>query len=235
MFVRVTDRGHHMKTGLVALLLIVGSTFAHAAEPESALVAKAQAALQARDGAAAEGLYRQLTGVAPANWTYLQGLADAQSLQGKYADAAATYDQAIPPALAAGDEKSRWAAGAMLTVQGNAYLKLKRTAEAMAAYVKAAPLMQNPAVAWFNLCAVAYNIGNIPTAKSACDKAIAADPNKADAYFVKGSLMVGDSKTGANGKILPPKGTVETLQKYLALAPNGPHVKDVNEMLGVLK
>jgi hypothetical protein len=35
--------------------------------------------------------------------------------------------------------------------------------------------------------------------------------------------------------MIPPKGTIEALQKYLALAPNGPHVTDVQEMLAVLK
>ena len=224
-----------MRIAIVALLLMAGVVAARAAEPESALVAKAQAALQARDGATAEGLFRQLTAMAPANWTYLQGLADAQSVQGKYADAVATYDKALVPAIAAGDANSRAAAGAMLTVQGTDYLRLKKFPQAVAAFRKATDYVPNEGVAWFNLCAAAYNVGDVATAASACDKAIAADPSKADAYFIKGSLMVGDSKTGPNGKILPPKGTIETLQKYLALAPNGPHVKDVNEMLGALK
>jgi tetratricopeptide (TPR) repeat protein len=235
MFVRVTDRGHHMKTGLVALLLIVGSSLAHAGEPESALIAKAQAALQAHDGATAEGLFRQLTGMATANWTYLQGLADAQSLQGKYADAVTTYDKAIAPAIAAGDATSRAAAGVMLTLQGTDYLRLKKYPQAVATFRKATNYVPNQGVAWFNLCAAAYNVGDVTTAAAACDRAIAADPNKADAYFIKGSLMVGDSKTGPNGKIVPPKGTIETLQKYLALAPNGAHAKDVKDMLEALR
>jgi hypothetical protein len=47
--------------------------------------------------------------------------------------------------------------------------------------------------------------------------------------------MFADSTTGPGGKIIPPKGAVEALRKYLALAPNGSHVKDVQEMLTVLK
>jgi tetratricopeptide (TPR) repeat protein len=224
-----------MRALLVVCLLLASVVAGRAAEPESTLAARAQAALQAKDWPKAEGLYRELATLAPANWTYPQGLADALGMQGKYADAIAAYDKALGPALAASDEKSRWAAGAMLTAQGNFYLKLKKSAEAMAAYTKAAARAQNPAVAWFNLCAVAYNIGDIPAAVSACDKAVAADPNKADAWFIKGSLMVAESKAGPNGKMIPPKGTVEALQKYLALAPNGSHVKDVQEMLAVLK
>jgi tetratricopeptide (TPR) repeat protein len=224
-----------MRTLLVVCLLLAGVIAGRAAEPESELVARAQAALQAKDWPKAEGLYRELAKLTPANWTYPQGLADALSMQGKYADAVAAYDKAIPLALAAKEEKARWAAGAMLTAEGNADVKLKKNADAMAAYRKAAGYAQNPATAWFNLCAVAYNIGDIPAAVSACDKAVAADPNKADAWFIKGSLMVAESKAGPNGKMIPPKGTVEALQKYLALAPNGSHVKDVQEMLAVLK
>ncbi len=224
-----------MRGATVAFVLMATVLAAHAAESESALAARAQAALQARDWAAAENAYRGLTTVAPANSTYLQGLADAESMQGKYAEAVAAYDKAIAPALAARDANARDAAGAMLVAQGNAYLKLKKSAAAMAAYTKAATYAKNPATAWFNLCAIAFNVGNVAAALSACDKAIAADPGKADAYFIKGSLMFGDSTMGPNGKIVPPTGAVEALQKYLALAPNGPHAKDVQEMLAAVK
>jgi len=44
--------------------------------------------------------------------------------------------------------------------------------------------------------------------------------------------MIADAKAGPNGKMIAPKTTVEALQKYLARAPNGSHVK---EMLAVLK
>jgi len=47
--------------------------------------------------------------------------------------------------------------------------------------------------------------------------------------------MIADAKAGPNGKMIAPKGTVEALQKYLALAPNGPHVKDVQEVLAILR
>jgi tetratricopeptide (TPR) repeat protein len=223
-----------MRTLLVVCLLLAG-VIAGRAESENELINRASTALQGRDWPAAEALFRQLAALAPANWTYLQGLADAQGMQGKNTDAIAAYEKATALALAAKDEKARWAAGAMLTAEGNLYVKLKKPAEAMAAYRKATALAQNPATAWFNLCAIAFNAGDVAAALSACDQAIATDPNKADAYFIKGSLMVMDAKAGPNGKMIPAKGTVETLRKYLALAPNGSHVKDVQEMLAVLQ
>jgi len=223
-----------MRTLLVVCLLLTGVIAGHA-ESESELLNRATTALQARDWPAAENLSRQLVALAPTNWRYLQVLADAQGNQGKYADAIAGYDKAIPLALATKDEKAKWAAGAMLTQEGLFYSRQKKYAESVAAFTKATQYAQNPATAWFNVCAVAYNAGDIKASLAGCDKAIAADPNKADAWFIKGSLMVADSTAGPNGKMIAPKGTVEALQKYLALAPNGEHVKDVQEMLAILK
>jgi len=71
-------------------------------------------------------------------------------------------------------------------------------------------------------------------ALDACGKAIAADPNKADAYFIKGSLLVGESKTDASGKMIAPPGAAEALKKYLALVPNGAHADDVKQMLSFI-
>ncbi len=81
-----------------------------------------------------------------------------------------------------------------------------------------------------------YNIGQ-PAAKTvaACDKAIAADPKRADAYFVKGSSLYGEGRLDKKNKLTVPPGTVEALKQYLVLAPDGPHAPDVNSMLDGLK
>jgi tetratricopeptide (TPR) repeat protein len=114
-------------------------------------------------------------------------------------------------------------------------LKLRKNDAAIAAYDKAAALDPNPAVAYFNICATLYNMGETAKTVAACDKAITADPKKADAYFIKGSVMVGQGILGKNSKITVPPGTVETLKQYLVLAPDGGHVKDVKAMLDFLK
>jgi tetratricopeptide (TPR) repeat protein len=229
-----------MRTLLVVCLPLAGVIAGRAQSPSSAvnqneLINRALTALNARDWPTAEGLARELVAAEPANWLYLQVLADAQGNQGKYPDAIAGYEKAIPLALAAKDEKARWAAAAMLTQEGLFYLRQKKFAESAAAFTKATQYAQYPATAWFNVCAGAFNAGDVKAALAGRDKAIAADPNKADAWFIKGSLMIGDAKAGPNGKMIAPKGTVEALQKYLTLAPNGSHVKDVQEMLAVLK
>jgi tetratricopeptide (TPR) repeat protein len=119
--------------------------------------------------------------------------------------------------------------------EGNIYLKLRKNPEAIDAFTKAAAMSPNPAVAYFNLCATSFNAGDTAAALPACDKAIAADPTKADAYFVKGSVMLGSGTVDAKGKFVVPKGTVETLKKYLELQPNGAHASDVKEMLNAIK
>jgi len=216
-------------------------------ENQNALIAKAQAALDAKQWPEAEAALKQLLASEP-RWEYLQGLGVAQFNQGRYADALDSLQRAIDLAqkdlaqkdLAqkdpAGKNASAAAIAAMYTMIGNADLKLKKNDAALAAYTKAAALDPNPAVPYFNLCAVMFNMGE-PAAKTvaACDKAIAADPKKADAYFIKGSSLYGEGALNKSNKFVVPPGAVEALKQYLVLAPAGPHVQDVKAMLDALK
>ena len=205
---------------------------------ENALISQLNPVLQTRNWESAEPILRQLIAITPGRWEYQQTLGNAQLNLGKYGDALATYDKAISMAenTAKGDPKAdparvKDALAQMLTNEGNAYIKLKKTDKAVEAYRKAAELGPNPATAYFNLCATQYNAGNTKDAMAACDEAIAADPNKADAHFIKGSLLISNSGEDKSGKVQAPPGTVEALSKYLELAPNGPHANDVKQML----
>jgi tetratricopeptide (TPR) repeat protein len=94
-----------------------------------------------------------------------------------------------------------------------------------------APAPPDTATAWFNRCALAYNAGKADEAIQACDKSIAIDPTRANAWFIKGSALFGQGTLDkANHYVLPP-GTLEALRRYLALAPDGPHAADVKAML----
>jgi tetratricopeptide (TPR) repeat protein len=201
-------------------------------ENQSALVAKAQAALDAKQWPDAEAALKQLLASEP-RWEYSQALGTAQLNQGRYADALESYQRAIE---LAGKNAAPAAIAPIYVAIGNANLKLKKNDAAVAAYTKAAALDPNPAVAYFNLCAVMFNMGQ-PAAKTVpfCDKAIAADPKKADAYFVKGSSLYGEGAVDKGNKFVVPPGTVEALKQYLVLAPAGPHVQDVKAMLDGLK
>ena len=201
-------------------------------ENQNALVAKAQAALDAKQWPDAEAALKQLSSSEP-RWEYFEALGAAQFNQGHYADSLNSYQRAID---LAGKSASPAAIGQMYTTIGNANLKLKKNDAAIAAYNKAAALSPNPAVAYFNLCATMFNMGQ-PAAKTVayCDKAIAADPKKADAYFIKGSSLYGEGALDKSNKFVPPPGSVDALKQYLVLAPGGPHVQDVKAMLDALK
>jgi tetratricopeptide (TPR) repeat protein len=205
---------------------------------ENTLIAQLNPALQAKDWATAEPILTKLIAMNPNRWDYQQALGNAQFGEGKFEEAVATFEKAIPIAEnatktdpKADPAKAKAGVAQMLTNEGNAYLKLKKNDQAIAAYTKAASMDPNPATAYFNICATQYNSGNTQGALAACDKAIAADPNRADAYFIKGSLMLGDSKQDKDGKLQAPAGTSEALNKYLELAPDGPHANDVKAML----
>ena len=77
--------------------------------------------------------------------------------------------------------------------KGNALLRLKRNAEAIEAYNQSAVLASNPGLAYFNVCAVLYNIGNTHESAAACRKCVQADPTRANAWFVLGSDLFADS------------------------------------------
>jgi tetratricopeptide (TPR) repeat protein len=116
-----------------------------------------------------------------------------------------------------------------------ALVQAKKIPEAQAELTKAAQL--DPANAgkyYYNLGAVLTNANQGDAAVEAFQKAIAADPNYAEAYYQYGVSLVGKASFGADGKVTPVPGTVEALQKYLSLAPNGQFAQPAKDMLTTL-
>jgi tetratricopeptide (TPR) repeat protein len=150
----------------------------------------------------------------------------------KYNDAAASYKKGID-LNAASKKPSPEAAAAGYNQLGQTYGKLGNAKDSADAYEMAAKAMPaNAAMYYFNEAATLYNAGKLPEAEAAADKAIAADPKKADAYYIKGQSLIPqatvDEKTK---KIVAPPGCVEAYQMYLELAPDGPHAADVKGIL----
>jgi tetratricopeptide (TPR) repeat protein len=115
--------------------------------------------------------------------------------------------------------------------------KAGKADDAIKSYGQAATL--DPASAgqyYFNLGAVLTNQNKTNDPKlrqdavDAFDKAIAADPNKADAYYWKGTNLIG-AATLKGDKMVAPEGTAEAFQKYLELQPTGPHAEEAKAML----
>jgi len=87
----------------------------------------------------------------------------------------------------------------------------------------------------YNLGALLMNSNQTDGALDEFKKAIAADPNYAEAYYYYGSTLVGkatlDQKTG---KMIAPDGTIEALQKYLQLKPDGPNAQPAKDLIAAL-
>ena len=116
--------------------------------------------------------------------------------------------------------------------------KAKEAADAFDAAAKADP--PKAGTYYFNEAATLFNAatanpstpGLMDQAAAAADKAVAADPTKSEAYYIKGQALIQkatvDPKTQ---KIVAPPECVEAYQKYLEVAPNGPHAEEVKGIL----
>jgi tetratricopeptide (TPR) repeat protein len=205
--------------------------------PES-LTAAYNQAMEAKDWPQAVADAQQLAGL-KATSLNLKLLGNAQLYSGSADEALTTYGQAIAAAEkekpAEGQPLKEWKDGLaeIYIGKGNALLKLKRTAEAIELYNQAAGLASNAGKAYFNICAVYYNNGNTKDSAVACRKCVQADPSRANAWFILGSVLFADAPI-ANGKVIATSEMREALEKYLALAPDGPHAADVKAMLEMM-
>ena len=201
-----------------------------------ALTAAYDQAMQTRDWPRAVAAAQQLISL-NATSAHLRLLANAQLYSGAADEALATCNRALAAAeqekpaddRAMGDWKESLAE--IYIVQGNSLLKLRRTSEAIETYNHSAEHSRNPGLAYFNVCAVLYNVGNTHDSAAACRKCLQADPSRANAWFILGSVLFVDSPIDAKGNVVASSETREALEKYLALAPDGPHAADVKAML----
>ncbi|HYL93786.1 MAG TPA: carboxypeptidase regulatory-like domain-containing protein [Alphaproteobacteria bacterium] len=210
------------------------------------LVAQAQTAMQAQNWPQVEEALKQLIAAQPdtTHWEFYKALADSQKNQNKLEDALQTYGKGtqVAESIVAGTApkdsrnpnpdpvKAKAGAGAMLTSEGNIYVKLKKPDDAIAAFTKSAEIDPNPSVAYYNICALQYNAGKFADAVVSCQKSITANAGNADAWFIRGAALYKTGKPGT-GKYDAPEGTAEALNKYLSLDPNGDHVVEAKNWL----
>ncbi len=216
-----------------------------------ALQATYDQAMKAKDWAGAVAAAQQLVD-ANASSANLLLLANAQlyattgqSDTGPLETALATYDRALAAAerekpapnqtdQAQPDQAWKDGVSKIYVGRGNALLMLKRTPEAIDSYNHSAELSSNPGLAYFNVCAVLYNIGDTGNSAAACRKCVQADPTRANAWFVLGSDLFADAPVSSAGKVTITGETRQALEKYLELAPDGPHAADVKAMLDMV-
>ncbi len=153
------------------------------------------------------------------------------TLPDKYGAAVTSYQKALTleSAKAKPDPKTIAVADNQL---GQAYGKEGKTKEASDAYEAAATADPTKAATYyFNEAATLFNANQMDDAAAAA-KAVAADPTKVDAYYIEGQALIQkatvDPKTN---KITAPPECVEAYQKYLELAPTGPHAEEIKSIL----
>lgn len=162
-------------------------------------------------------------------------LADAYvgKAQATPAEASANYDKAFG-AFKSAIEITPTDAG-LFNNYALALAKDKKIDEAKVNLAKAAEL--DPPGAgkyYYNLGALLVNSGQNDAATDTFKKAIDLDPTYADAQYQYGVALAGKATTDAAGKVIPPPGTVEALQKYLELKPDGPYAQPAKEMIAAL-
>ena len=201
-------------------------------ENQNALVAKAQAALDAKQWPEAEAALKQLLASEP-RWEYSQALGTAQMNQGHYADSLEL--------LSTGDRtggEERQSGGHRADVCHDRQRQLETEEERRGHRRVHQGGRARPQSGRCLLQSLRDHVQHGPAGgedRAFCDKAIAADPKKADAYFIKGSSLYGEGALDKSNKFIVPPGAVEALKQYLVLAPGGPHAQDVKAMLDALK
>lgn len=114
-------------------------------------------------------------------------------------------------------------------------VKEKKLDEAKAEIVKAATLdVAGAGKYYFNLGAIMVNTGQNDAALDAFQKAVAADPNYANAWYYIGNVLSGKMTMDKDGKPVPPEGMVDALNKYLALQPTGQFADAAKGLLSVV-
>jgi tetratricopeptide (TPR) repeat protein len=211
------------------------------AQAENGLIRQAMEAMTAKQWENAIAPLKQLIAQDPDRYEFYQSLGEAQLNLGQYNEAIQSFEIGIKvansnpvstfPNPANDPAKKKGRIVAMLVNQGNAFVKLKKTSQAINAFTRATEIDANYGVAQFNLCAMLFNTQKIDAALPVCEKSIALDPGRADTYFMKGRLLFAKNKRVGNGKLQVPPGTAEALTKYLELAPEGPHTKEARDML----
>lgn len=211
----------------------------------NAMIAQAQTAADARQWDQAIAIMNQAAAADATKHEIWGKLCEVEIGGGKLAEAEQHCQQAVTLAEAQPNVDKARIAGYHNNL-GQAYAKGGKTKEAMGEYTRASEV--DPAGAakyYFNLGAVLTNVSArqqdqtarfkmIDQATEAFDKATAADPTYAEAYYQKAVNLLGKATLDKSNKMVAPPGTAEAFNKYLELEPTGRHAEEVKGMLAYI-
>jgi len=159
-------------------------------------------------------------------------LGQAQAGLKQYDDATISFKKTLDLENAAKQPKAQ-IQGLANSGLGEIYARTGKVQDAKDAYDAAAKINPTQAGFYYKNEAVIFFQSNQPDAQvAAADEAIAATPDVALLYYLKGNGLVQkttmDDKTH---KLVAPAGCLEAYQKYLQLAPDGPYATEVKGIL----
>lgn len=159
-----------------------------------------------------------------------------EAVMKNYGDAVEAYNKSITLNAAAKKPDPLVQATAYNQL-GNVQAKAGKVKEASDAFEAAAKLQPaNAGMYYSNEAAVLFNASNsgaasIDAAGAAADKAIAADPKRADPYYIKGQSLITKATVDKAGKYVTPPGCIEAYKMYLELQPEGARADEVRAIL----
>jgi tetratricopeptide (TPR) repeat protein len=176
------------------------------------MVPDVQDAIKAQDWKRGEELLQQLLEIAPYKWELYQNLGTIQRNLGHHSDAVSSFEKGIQVLRETSTEKPdrlNPAIAQMQISEGEALVALDKPEQAAAAFRSAAQLDPKPAMAYLHLCSAEYNGGHSDEAISACSRAIAAEPGRAESYQLLASIQ---------GNLDRPQDAIRTYEKGIAVA-----------------
>ena len=190
--------------------------------------------MQAGDYDAAIALMQSATEAKPDEGLFWYTLGDAQSGAKKYDAAISSYSKALTSRISI-KSRTELAAAAENNL-GMAFANSGKSEEATAAFDAAAKYDHaNAGKYYLNEAVVLRNLNEYDEAFIATSKVIAADPGVAEAYYIRGQVLVGRAvEDPFTHKLLAPPGCVEAYYKYLELEPDGKFAPEVREVLAAL-
>jgi tetratricopeptide (TPR) repeat protein len=180
----------------------------------------------------AEALMVAATRAKPDGFLLWAELGVAQKGLKKYDDAAASLKMAVELDVAS-QPTNLYAEATANDALGEVYAALGKMPEAQTAYEAAAKEdPKNASMHYSNEAVILSGLHQPAVTVAAADKAIAADPKRAIAYYLKAQALTAEATVDPKtGKVIAPPGCVEAYKTYLELAPNGSYAADVKAIL----
>ncbi len=179
-------------------LALIRQENAHA-EKINRLIVRYHAELDLQNWTGAIAALKELIALDTHRWEFYQNLGTLQANQMQYEDAVRSYASAIEVARstlanATDTDRALSSIGDLFLAQADAYERLGRIDDAVAAYDRAAATYPHPFMAHYRACNTLANNGRPDEAIEKCNQAITDDAARWEPYQLLGGIFAGAGK-----------------------------------------